>query len=31
MRQKKLEAILGGQNEVFYKKRYFKDLLDEKS
>jgi hypothetical protein len=31
MRQKKLEAILGGQYEVFYKKSYFKDLLDEKS
>ena len=31
MRQKKLEAILGGQYEIFYKKSYFKDLLDEKS
>ena len=31
LRQKKLEAILGGQYEVFYKKSYFKDLLDEKS
>ena len=31
LRQIKLEAILGGQYEVFYKKSYFKDLLDEKS
>ncbi len=31
MRQKKLEAILDGQYEVFYKKVYFKDLLNEKS
>jgi len=31
LRQKKLEAILGGQYEVFYKKVYFKDLLNEKS
>jgi hypothetical protein len=31
IRQKKLEAILGGHYEVFYKKIYLKDLLNEKN
>ncbi len=31
LRQRKLEAIFGGDYEVFYKKNYFRDLINEKS